>query len=390
MTFAYLTQSELKEVQQAALACGFATDSEMAALTADISPAFVATATAGGTPAARLLTLTSRMNTTRVLLSGEVPLRMWLDKAVLLAAGRQEELVFRRALEVVSVDGEAVVLDVPPSANGVDVRSVPNADGELEVVILEDDTLDVGFLHLGAEASRSVAKLLVPRHFDGVASTLAGNAPDFGNGTGWLIGPDLLITNHHVVNARLPSEPAADPADFELQGKATKALFDFYRPDADVHTATVVDCVANDRDLDFALLRLAPGGPVRKPLPLRTSPILKPMARALRERVNVLQHPGGLPMRLGFRNNFVVTGSVDKLSYLTDTAGGSSGSPICDDLWFVAALHRGFKTIPPDSTVSVWGRTINQENYGTPIGKILAHLATHHPEVHREVMDGQG
>jgi endonuclease G len=244
--------------------------------------------------------------------------------------------------------------------------------------------------HQGAEASRSVAKLLVPRHFDGVASTLAGNAPDLGNGTGWLIGPDLLVTNHHVVNARVSTEPAANAADFALQAKTTKVLFDFYRPEAEVHTAGVVECVASDRELDYAVLRLAPGGPARTPLRLRTGPILKPMERALRERVNVLQHPGGLPMRLGFRNNFVVTGTADRLSYLTDTAGGSSGSPICDDLWFVAALHRGYKTIPAGSTVSLWGRTINQENYGTPIGKIMEHLATHHPEVHREILDGQG
>ena len=61
----------------------------------------------------------------------------------------------------------------------------------------------------------------------------------------------------------------------------------------------------------------------RSPLRLRTNPLLRPATSALRERVNVLQHPNGDPMRLGFRNNFVVTGSVARLSYLTDTAGGS-------------------------------------------------------------------
>ncbi|WP_436497351.1 trypsin-like peptidase domain-containing protein [Actinokineospora sp. HUAS TT18] len=386
MTFAHLTPAELTKVQQAALACGFAAEGEMAALTADISPLFVATATQGGTPAARLITLTSRMNTTRSLLSGEMPLRLWLDKAVLLAAGRPEELVFRRALEVVEVDGSAMSIDAPDAP--MDVDTLPGVDGELEVVIFEDDTLDVGFLHSGTEVSRSVAKLLVHRHFGGVPSTLAGNAPDVGNGTGWLIGPDLLITNFHVINARLPTEGDAGEADFDLQGKATRALFDFYNTDAKIETVAATECLASDKALDYAILRV-PSGP-RRPLRLRTSPILKPMERALQERVNVLQHPGGLPMRLGFRNNFVVSGTADRLSYLTDTAGGSSGSPICDDAWFVAALHRGFKTIPPGSSVSVWGRTINQENYGTPIGKIMEHLAANHPTVHGEVLAGQG
>jgi hypothetical protein len=93
-------------------------------------------------------------------------------------------------------------------------------------------------------------------------------------------------------------------------------------------------------------------------------------------------------MRLGFRNNFVVTGSAERLSYLTDTAGGSSGSPICDDEWFVAALHRGFTTIDGEPLM-VWGQPISQENYGTPIGLILSHLEQHHPELHAEIRENQ-
>src|SRR5262249_10531744 len=93
---------------------------------------------------------------------------------------------------------------------------------------------------------------------------------------------------------------------------------------------------------------------------LRTNPIAKPKDRALRERVNVLQHPNGDPMRLGFRNNFVVTGSESRLSYLTDTPDGSSGPPICDDAWFVAALHRAWTTIT-GAPLTVWGKAISPE-----------------------------
>lgn len=93
-------------------------------------------------------------------------------------------------------------------------------------------------------------------------------------------------------------------------------------------------------------------------------------------------------MRLGFRNNFVVSGSDSRLSYLTDTAGGSSGSPICDDEWFVAALHRGFTTIQGEP-VTVWGRAIHQENYGVPIGQILKHLAANHAHLNAEIQAGQ-
>jgi endonuclease G len=90
------------------------------------------------------------------------------------------------------------------------------------------------------------------------------------------------------------------------------------------------------------VLRLDACAAERLPLRPRVNPLTRPQASALQERVNVLQHPAGDPMRLGLRDNFVVVGSNERLSYLTDTAGGSSGSPICDDAWHVAGLHRGW------------------------------------------------
>ncbi|ADJ48155.1 serine protease [Amycolatopsis mediterranei S699] len=392
MTFTYLNDAALEEVRRAAIDLGFADEQNRLALAAGISRAFVDAFTTGGTGVAKLLTLTSRMNGTRVLLSGEVPLQTWLNNAILLSAGTEEELVFRRALEIVSVDGIAPPTTSPsdaPAAAPTDAAELPRTDGELEITIVEDDTLDVGFLHDGARVSRSVAKLLVPRHFGGVPSTLPRGVPDVGLGTGWLLAPGLLITNFHVMNARLAREPAASDVDFEHQAKVTEVVFDYYRTDSEVCSVPSEGCVAFDRELDYAILRLPTGSVPRQPMRLRDAPIIKPRANPLRERVNVLQHPAGDPMRLGFRNNFVVAGTGDRLSYLTDTAGGSSGSPICDDAWFVAALHRGFQTIP-GQPMSVWGKTIRQENYGTPITAILDHLGRTRPDLLEEVASSQG
>jgi endonuclease G len=190
-----------------------------------------------------------------------------------------------------------------------------------------------------------------------------------------------------VVNARLPHEPAATLADFALQGASAEADFDFHDDSNAIATVSVSAIEAADPVLDYAVLCLESGAADRPPLRLRTNPLLRPETSALRERVNVLQHPNGDPMRLGFRNNFVVTGSIARLSYLTDTAGGSSGSPICDDAWHVAGLHRGWTTLA--RPVDVWGKLISQENFGTPIGRILADLETRNPGLRDEILAGQ-
>jgi endonuclease G len=392
MTFAYLDDLTLRDIQLAAIDVGFADSGQLPALTSGISPRFVAAYSRGSSAQAQLITLTARMNNTRALVSGEVPLIKLLDNAILMAAGMPQEVVFRRALEQASADGFAVPPTTAADGDAVgrelDVFALPVSDGGLEIQIDEDDTLDVGFLHDGSTTSRSVAKLLVHRHFDGVPAMLPGDKPDLGLGTGWMLAPRLLITNFHVIEARSPREGASSAADFQLQGSATQALFDFYAARSPVHEVTSAGCVASDRRLDYALLRLPAGAPERSPLRLRSSHIAKPRDRALRERVNVLQHPRGEPMRLGFRNNFVVSGSEQWLSYLTDTAGGSSGSPICDDSWFVAALHRGFSTIS-GRPLTVWGKVIRQENYGTPIGLILEHLTANYRGLRAEVEAGQ-
>jgi hypothetical protein len=403
MAFAYLDDGTVSAVRTAALGLGFALDSQFMAATSRISPAFVASFAVGGTGAARLVTLIDKMNTTRALVSGEVPLEEFLKTGIDLAGGADEERVFREALELMSVDGAAQRgVDGPPSVDTgvppapvppapvppVDVDAVPATDGALEVMIEEDDTLEVEFLHLGSSASRSVAKLLVHRHFDGQPRFVAGNKPDLALGTGWLIAPGLMITNHHVINARYGFEPPASDGDFALQGSATTAQFDYFADTSAGSIAQSTGCVASDRTLDFALLRLNGDLADRPPFRLRTVPIVRPNDAPLQDRVNVLQHPNGYPMRLGFRNNFVVTGSLEKLSYLTDTDGGSSGAPICDDAWFVAALHRGWRNIP-GQPVAIWGKTIHQENYGTPIGLILDYLTEHHPELRAEIQAGQ-
>src|SRR4051794_22721028 len=84
-----------------------------------------------------------------------------------------------------------------------------------EIVIGQDERLPIRFLERGLEVSRSVAKVLVTRVLNGKVQTGSGSRA---SGTGWMIAPGLLMTTHHVIEARDPRfEAPAGESDFRAQ-----------------------------------------------------------------------------------------------------------------------------------------------------------------------------
>ena len=59
----------------------------------------------------------------------------------------------------------------------------------------------------------------------------------------------------------------------------------------------------------------------------------------LGEALSIIQHPSGEPKQVALRENRLVDRLPDFLHYETDTAPGSSGSPVFNDAWEVVALH---------------------------------------------------
>ena len=161
-------------------------------------------------------------------------------------------------------------------------------------------------------------------------------------------------------------------------------MFDYFKDPA-VETTFSGKLVAWDKELDFAILDLEGTAPDRRPLRIRRYVLRKTLDQALGMGVNVLQHPGGKPMRIGFRNNYVILGDGKILTYVTDTDFGSSGSPVCDDAWAVAALHSGSRGVA-HAGVEVNGRKITGENFGTAIGAIMEKLKTSYPDVYNRII----
>lgn len=207
-----------------------------------------------------------------------------------------------------------------------------------------DNRLPFAFVDKAREAARSVARLTVNRIFNGV--------PDgkFVYGTGWIIAPDIIITNHHVINARRSGEADATPADFVAQVAGIVARFDYH---VETGSAVNLECkggklLAQSKDLDYAIIELNEADKIADRVRLKVVSVQPTLLRG--SRMNIVQHPQGGPLRYAIRNNFFVSpGKLPtRLWYQTDTEPGASGSPVCGDDWQVVALHHA--SVSVDST----------------------------------------
>jgi hypothetical protein len=171
-----------------------------------------------------------------------------------------------------------------------------------------------------------------------------------GIASGALIGSDVVLTNAHVVIDIGPL-PARAQFDYAIDAGGAETA----GPAIDLVAAPV----AQDVDLDVAVLRLAQpvaAGGARGWL----APVRHRFATG--EPLLILQHPGA--DRLKICVGSVTRATPQRVSYTTNTARGSSGSPCFTMAWQLVALH---------STGDTGG------NSGIPAGAILDALAALSP-----------
>jgi V8-like Glu-specific endopeptidase len=175
-------------------------------------------------------------------------------------------------------------------------------------------------------------------------------------GTGFLVGPDTVLTNWHVVEK---TKAAGDLAKIGCRFGYLRLSNGTRQQGVRVplHAAGLIDSSpysdsekAEQADgppptleqLDYALLRLAePAGKQQVDgaergwvaLPEQT-PELKPGAPIL-----IVQHPDGAPMKLALDTDAVIAVNETRIRYATNTAPGSSGSPCFTMDWDLAVLH---------------------------------------------------
>ncbi|MFC7382439.1 trypsin-like peptidase domain-containing protein [Sphaerisporangium rhizosphaerae] len=228
------------------------------------------------------------------------------------------------------------------------------------------------FLPRGARAARTVGRISVSE-----------NGRELPIGTGFLVSPRLLLTNHHV----FPRIEAARQAfvEFDAQVSVDNTPEPAKRFALDPDTLFVAD-----QDLDYALVMVNPdvsGRPVGETFGWnRLSVQLGKLV--LGEPVNIVGHPGGRLKEISIRENSLEVRLDAFLQYQTDTEPGSSGSPVYNDQWEVAALHHGGVPRTDDQgrilrrDGEVWQSGDGDDavdwisNEGVRISAILKHLAS--------------
>jgi len=189
-------------------------------------------------------------------------------------------------------------------------------------------------------------------------------------GTGFLVAPDVALTNYHVVQAVIAGQ--AKPGDVKLLfdyhlkedgvtpcvGKSYTLAQDWLIDASPYSPLDLQSDPGGDPDpeqLDYALLRLD-GAPGREqisrpvggaiaalprgyiPLP---SPQAAPVACIPNSPILIIQHPHGKELKLAIDTDAVIgmNGNGTRLRYRTNTEAGSSGSPCFDANWTLVALH---------------------------------------------------
>jgi endonuclease G len=357
----YLTNQEINELTEAAVQGGLLAVPRQTLL-AGIPPGFAAALPLAQNSLDQFVLDLVQTNQVERMAGGEVPVVTLLQNATarLRLLGRVEARVFERVLSRVG----NVAAGVPPLPEPAQLPEIVKN----ERIIGIDDTVDLGFLAGGLEVARAVALIAVPR-FENGQQIMIGGGPWVLRGTAWLMAPNLAITNHHVINARLEGEADASEADFKLQAKGATLRFDF-----DAHGAVGVQVKTKrlatvSKSLDYALLEVIHSG--ARPIP-RLAPSVVELESTSRIAVNIVQHPRGEHKQVAFRNNLVSAADATTVRYFTDTDHGSSGSPVCDDRWRVVALHRGARHA---SGVQFQGKDEAFVNFGSQIQAVLADIS---------------
>lgn len=195
----------------------------------------------------------------------------------------------------------------------------PRPEFILERIIDESQLTGVAFFERGRRAAQAVGRVVI------------GSG---GFGTGFMISPRLMMTNNHVIRTTQSAASSVIEFDFarDLAGRLLPRKTFRLQPNVFFRTNAAID---------YTIVAVEPTNSQQIAVESRgwLHLIRKSGKAILGERLNIIQHPDGQPQMIALRENTLVGIEGFFLHYRTDTRPGSSGSPVLNDQFQVAALH---------------------------------------------------
>ena len=235
----------------------------------------------------------------------------------------------------------------------------------LERIIQTNDLLGVAYLEGGVVAARAVGRISIRDRRGRLV----------GYGTGSLVSPELLLTNHHVLSDAGTAEPSIVEFDYQdgIDGRP--------RP----LRALPLDpgrFFLADEELDIALVAVKASA--AQLAPFGFNPLVRTEGKAIvGDFVTIIQHPRGEKKQIALRENRIVDVKDLFLHYESDTDPGSSGSPVFNDQWEIVALHHASVPAPGHAEL---GGIVNE---GIRVSRLLSFLHDQRlPPARQALLDG--
>ncbi|MDU8909686.1 DNA/RNA non-specific endonuclease [Aestuariicoccus sp. MJ-SS9] len=216
---------------------------------------------------------------------------------------------------------------------------VPEDDERaFERILGRSNLFPVNFLSRGAAKAQAVAKIQL---------FVRGGIP-VGSGSGFLVGPGLMLTNNHVLSSRQAASRA-------------KAIFNYQDDDSFQPMPTQTFDITGDvfftsdrHALDFTFVSVRMDNDRGETLdPFGSFTLIEESGKAVKgEPVSIVQHPRGDRKSIALRDSTIVGVKGDFIYYSTDTEPGSSGAPVLNDQWLPVALHH--RSVPHPDKPGVW------------------------------------
>jgi endonuclease G, mitochondrial len=213
-------------------------------------------------------------------------------------------------------------------ARRVLIESISNepANFAYERAIGNNDSVFSNFVELILEAKRKIGRLIIK-----------DDIKNYGYATGFMISEDLLITNWHVFKTENDVMQSIVQFNYELDitGNPTKEINFKIDKNKFFHSCKVLDyCIVGveGQDITNTVKINEIGYLFLDKVDGKLGPIGK-------EKLNIIHHPLGNYKQLSIRENTFIKILDNTLWYSSDTAQGSSGSPVFNDQWQVVALH---------------------------------------------------